>query len=436
MSYKNVPKPLAFDYNRQMIWLRKGFVHFLSVVLSVVLLICLIGGATAIGFNNNLSHPDKLESWLVSSKIYDHLVSAILDQAQKSSANNGGSGTISLSDPAVKQAAGKAFSPELLRSSANTILDSNYNWLAGKKARPDFNIDLSSAKQNFAKLVGQYATTHLGNLLVCSTAQLTQIQIPIDPLSVNCRPVTLNPQDEGARVAQEINNNSDFLSDPIITAGSLNQTLKSNQSQPYYQKLSRVPGIYQIGLKLPWILGGLALLSTLGIVFIAPQRRRGVRRVGVVLLEAGLILIAVKFVADTLVNKFEGKVFRGNTLASQLKQSISDLLHQIETQLAKTDLWFGIFFLVVAILIFVILFKTRQRTAKPKTPETFSGVGTNTTRESPQTDASDIRLAFRRRQPTGGTTDLKQMPPKPTPVVTPPPIGKNPPPPKRPRLIQ
>ena len=71
---------------------------------------------------------------------------------------------------------------------------------------------------------------------------------------------------EGDRVAQEINGNSDFLNNPVITAGSLNQDQFSQggnnaapQGQPYYKKLSWAPKLYQIGRQLPWIFGGLAL---------------------------------------------------------------------------------------------------------------------------------------------------------------------------------
>jgi len=420
---------VAFDYNRQMIWLRKGFVYLLSIVL----LVCLLGLAGVTGVSRNLSHPDKLENWLTASKIYDHLTAAVLNQSQKSGNDNSGSGSVSLSDPAVQQAAQTAFSPVLLQDSVNSFLNSNYAWLAGKTATPEFNIDLSSAKQNFAKLVGQAAATHLAALPVCTPAQLAQISIPVDSLSITCRPVTLSPQAENARITQSVNGSSDFLSNPVITASSVNQTQKSSPSQPYYQKLSWAPKAYQLSLKLPWILGALVLLSTLGIVFIAPEKRRGVRRVGIVLMEAGIILIIEKLVADALIKKLENRAVHGNSLASQLQQPISDLLHRIEIQLVQNYLWFGISFLLIALVIFVILFKTRQqRAAKPKTPKaSFDDTAT-----TPQTDARNIRLAPRYRQPSEDTTDLQPMAPKPTPAGTPPPIGKNPPRPKPPRLIQ
>jgi hypothetical protein len=403
-----------------MIWLRKGFVHLLSIVL----LVSLVGGVAAISFDRSLSHPGKLESWLADSKIYDRLPAAALVQTQKSGIDSG-AGSISLSDPAVRQAAQTAFSPDLLRQSADTFLDSNYAWLAGKTATPSFSIDLSSAKQNFAKLVGQAAAAHLASLPACTPAQLAQLSIPVDSLSVSCRPAILTAQAEGARITESVGNSNDLLSDPVVTAGSLNQNLKSSQNQPYYKKLSWAPKAYRTALKLPWILGGLALLSGLGIVFIAPSRRRGARRIGAVLLLAGIILVIEKLVADALVKKFANTTLH-NTLASQLKQPISDFLHKGEPQLVQPYLWFGVLFLVAGVAILAYIFKTRGRNAKPKTPGPDPD-------DSP-TNADDIRLAPR-RQPSGAAGGLKPMPPQPTPDGTPP-IGKNPPPPKRPRLIQ
>jgi hypothetical protein len=413
-----------------MIWLRKGFVSLLSVIL----LVGLLGFVSSTNFNHNLANPSKLKSWLVSSKFYDHLVPVELAQAQQSSQQNGNDSSIPLSDPAVKQAAEQAFPTSLLESSANAFLDSNYGWLGGKAAAPDFNIDLSDAKQQFGDLVGQAAETHLASLPVCSDAQLAQLTIPIDSLSVTCRPATLSPQAENSRISQAIDSSDDILSDPVITPTSLNQDIQisqASQGQPYYQKLSWAPKLYQTLRKLPLIMAGLALLSALGIVFIAPTRRRGARRIGVILVEAGLVLLIEKLAADELVKKFATMTIHNQTL-SQFKQPLNDLLRQAEPQLVKLYLWFGLLFLVAGVATLAVLFKTRHGSTKPKPPIPIAGPP----QDSPL-EASDIQLAPRHHQPSAGATDLQPTPPRPTPTPSnPQPLGKTPPRPKRPRLIQ
>ena len=406
-----------------MIWVRKGVVHLLSLVLFA----CLVGGVGAINFSLHLGNPHKLEQWLADSKIYDHVVGSALDQAQKSSNSDGSPGSVTLNDRAVQQAADTAFSPELLRTSANTFLDGNYAWLTGKTATPEFNINLVPAKQKFAELVAQAAETHLNSVPVCTSQQLAQLPIPADPLTISCRPATLDPKAERTRVTQEVNGNNDFLGNPTITASSL------NQGRPYYQKLSYAPKIYQLGLKLPWILGSLAFLSILGIVYIAPGRRQGVRRVGVVLLEAGVVLIALKFAADALVSRLETKLSHGNTLISQLKQPVSDLLNRLETQLTRNDLWFGIAFVVIALIIFGFLFKTRQSSGKPKASGN-SPESRDTALETTRADSDSRPLAS--RYSSGEVTKLEPISGKPGSPSPPTPLGKNPPKPKRPNLIQ
>lgn len=428
-----------------MIWLRKGFVF----ILSVLLLVALVGGVAALNVNRDLANPARLESRLAASGIYDRLTAVALQQAEKSSSNSSDSGTISLSDPAVQQAAASVFSPALIEQSVNTFLNGNYDWLSGKKAVPDYNIDLTSAKESFAKQVGQAVQTHLTGLPVCSPQQLAQLSIPVDPLLVNCRPITLDPRAEGDRVAQEINSNSSFLGNPVITAASLNQSsqnsdgsqagggqVNSQPSQPYYQKLSWAPEAYQIGLKLPWILGGLALLCALGIVFISLTRRRGARRIGVVLLLAGLILIGTKFLADALVNRFAGIAIK-DPMLSTLKQSLNGLLHKIEPPLVRGYLLFGIAFVIIAAVIFIALLRSRRQTPKSakKTPVAPPSAVADAPRATPP--ARSIDRPAPQRQPSAPLLGKPDYEPTPSPSSKPlAPLGKKPPRRKPPKLIQ
>jgi len=429
---ETVPKTVGFDYNGVMIWLRKGFVHFLAFLL----LVSLVGGVAAMGVNRTLA-PAKLETLLANSKIYDNVTASVLQQAEKSSSDGGNSGSVSLNDPLVRQAAESAFSPSLIQQSVNTFINDNYSWLSGKQPSPDFKIDLSSAKQDFAQQVGQAVQARLATLPVCSAQQLAQLSIPVDLMSVNCRPPTLDPKTEAAQVAQEVNDSSDFLSNPVITAASLNQNelgqASSSQGQPYYKKLSWAPKAYQVGLKLPWIFGGLALLSAMGIFFIAPARRRGGRRIGAVLLVAGLVLIGLKLVADASINKFASISVKG-ALGSDFKQPLSDFMRQLEPQLVRSYLPFGIIFVVAAIVIFIVLFRSRQGRNKPPTHGIRSEGGPEA--DNAPIGASNLRLAPH-REPPASAPEIPGLGPNPAPPSKPlPPIGKNPPRPRPPRLIQ
>ncbi|MEK7059238.1 MAG: hypothetical protein AAB971_00555 [Patescibacteria group bacterium] len=413
-------------------WLRKGFVGLLSIIL----LITLVGIASTANLVHNLSQPNKLEAWLHDSKLYDHVVASALDQS-KNSDNSGGSGSISPSDPEVSQAAVDAFSPQLIEQGVNTFLNSNYAWLSGKTDKPDFVIDLSDAKQQFAKRVGDAAYKHLASIPVCTSAQLEQIQLPANPLTVNCRPAELSPQTESARVAEEISNN-DFLSKPVITASNLSQGEQGGSSKPYYEKLSVAPKAYRLALFAPLILSVLAPLLALGIVFMSRDRRKGVRRVGIIILEAGIILLATKFVADFSVNRLQAKLLNDPSL-SQLKQPLSDFIHQVESQLVQFNLLFGILFVVLAVVIFVILFRAKAQ--KPK-PRNAASQLDNAVAANEPAPSQDTLPAPRSRSPQPSSSqpasDLadRLKPRSPAKPTGPPSLGKNPPRRKPPRLVQ
>jgi hypothetical protein len=342
-----------------MIRVRKGIVYLLSLSL----LVTLVGTAVATSANQTLGKPKKVETYLAQSKLYDHFVAYTADQAKKTSGDGDQSGSVSLSDAAVQTAAKSAFSPQLIQKSVNTFIDSNYAWLEGKTATPNFTIDLSSQKQTFAQKVGEYVKTYTAGLPVCTDAQAAQQQ-NTDPLAATCRPAALTPEDAGAQTTQRLSTTSDFLSNPIITASSINP--KGNQqSKPYYQKLSRLPQLYRLATKLPFIFGGLSILSALGVIFIMPERRKGVRRVGIVLLASGIILVAMKFIADFGFKQMEHRVFNSASIG-QLQQSLTDFGHRVESSMVRTDLIFGIVFLLLALVILGILFRTRQKSDKPK----------------------------------------------------------------------
>jgi hypothetical protein len=345
-----------------MIWLRKATTYFLSVIL----LLSLLGVALATSADTAFSHPAKIETWLSQSNIYNHFVAQVTSQAQNSTGGNNSS--VALTDVAVQQAAESAFTPQLLQQDASIFLNSNYAWLEGKTSVPNFSINLGPAKQTFAQTVGSYVTTYLNSLPACTTAQLTQLGSVqnADPLSLSCRPATLNPQTEGAQVTQQLATSSSFLSDPVLTADNISPTQNHQVRQPYYQRLASAPKLYRAAVHLPLVLTIVALLSALGISFMAVTRRRGLRRIGEVLLIAGILLMLVKFVADKVFNRLEKQVFN-NSSVGQLQQSLTDFAHRVESQLVKVDLWFGVGFVLFAVIILGYLLVTRRR--QPKTPK-------------------------------------------------------------------
>jgi hypothetical protein len=422
-------------------WARKGFVH----VLALLLLVSLLAGAATFSIKNGLSQPEKIKDWLSDSRIYDKAVSAALSQAQADSAKTGDL-PIALNSSIAQQAANQSFSVELVQDSTNSIIDANYAWLNGKSPKPEFSIDLSQQKKDFAEKIGQYVTDHLNSLPICNTGQLAQLQIPINSLTVSCRPSTLDPKTEGTRIASEVEGSTSFLGTPVVTADSIGGDLNS-QSEPYYKKLDQLPMAYQRLKIAPIVLALVAVVLAFGVAFIHPSRRKGYRRVAVVFTLAGLALIASKFLADKAADNISSHVLSSSTKAD-LNQPLISFLHKAESQVTTINLAYGILFLIIAGLIFGSLLASRQ--SRPKSPKKQKPAKAEPQPDADQPETDDDDEDFRPDMPSGPATGIGSRMRQPRPAG-PPPLSKpaarpttdlkptpksQSRPPKRPRLIQ
>ena len=331
-------------------------------VLSLVLFISLLSLALSTSSNIALTHPAKIKSWLNQSNLYGNFVADAIKQAQKSTGSDASG--ISLNDAAVQQIAHSTFSSQLLQNDVDSFVDSNYAWLEGKSSSPNFRIELTDAKQAFAVKVGDYVETYLKNLNVCSDAQTSELstQNP-DPLTLPCRPVGMIPSTVAAQVTDEIANSDTFLSDPVITASNIDPKA-DGENQPYYQNLSGLPSVYQLGTKLPIIAGVIALASAIGVVLIPKRHRNGWKVLAGVLAFSGVVLVITKFASTLAFDQIQKAVFNEKGVG-QLQKSLTTFLHLAQNQLVKIDLLFGVAYLALALLIVIFIYVSRQRQLTP-----------------------------------------------------------------------
>lgn len=335
-----------------------------AYLLAVVLFASLLGLATAVNFERTLGEPAQVKQLLRDSGVYDKAVSAALDKSQADALREGNDSSIQLDHTIVQQAAKRSFTPQLLEENTDQFIDANYDWLAGRTQAPEFALDLSDAKKTFARLAGEYTAARLMTLPACTDQELSQLQLPVDPMSVRCLPATIDPDREGARLTAEIGN-SNFLTEPVITPETLGRD-KNSSSKPYYQQLSDAPKIYQLSQKLPIILAVLALLMALLIILVSPVRRKGWRRVAVVLLVSGLLLIGLVLAGGAAVSQAESRLT--DSVSSQLSEPRRDFLQHLQDRMNGVNLVFGGAYAVIALLILARLYMTRQRGTETAVP--------------------------------------------------------------------
>lgn len=336
-------------------WVRLLFAYLFCLIL----FISLINVAFSTSEHAALTNQPKIENWISQSGFYANLQKTITDQARNAISNDltGGS---TISSSVINDAAQSAFPQSALQQAVHEFISSNYSWLEGKSGIPDFKIDLSTSKVAFADEIAQTAiVNHLKNLPTCTATSQSAQLLAANPLLLSCKPANINPETEAAQVGIQIANSNGYISSPVITASTISAK-GSNGGELYYVKFSKAPKIYQTVNKLPLILSVVSLLSMIIIFFVSRTRRIGMKRIGIVLLLSGLLLVADKFVSDALFNRYKDQAFSGlnNGL---LQHSLINFVHYIETELVKIDLWFGVGYLVVAVLILGTIFFTRNK---------------------------------------------------------------------------
>lgn len=301
-----------------------NFVRKSVLVLTTALFIALLfATALDMGVIRVISQPSNIKQILADSGAYNSAVNSVLAQSGKISTSDG---SVSLTDPTIRAAANSTFTPQFVRSNTETVIDSIYAWLNGKTTSPNFNIDLSGGKSQFASAAAQAVQTRVAGLPVCTPANELS---SFDALSSSCLPRGVTPSAVADEVQADIVSGTGFLDQPVINANSLKST-RSNQSV-FADQLKSAPQQYQRVKKTPVIFAILTLLAAAAIIFLSSSRRKGLRRVGIVLLIVGLLMLVFAWGLNECVAKVTPKIKVDNSVVqTDLRNLITDISQKID----------------------------------------------------------------------------------------------------------
>lgn len=237
--------------------LRLLFQLELSVWIVVATLVLLIGSAAPI------------KQTLGSTNFYDQVVDTVLKQSAQAT----GQGAIPLDNETVRGLIKDVFSSDQLRTYTENVVDGTYAWLEGKSEEPSFRIDLTAARTNIATGVANKAATRLATLPACTKVPTGQL----DPFSIECLPPGINIEAEKQRIINEMLSHKDFLPETVITADKLP---KGPDGKTFAESHQNVPEIFQLIKNLPMLLVASAALTAGLIIWLANEKRRGIRTVG------------------------------------------------------------------------------------------------------------------------------------------------------------
>jgi len=322
-----------------------------------------------------LHSPAKIKGWVNDSGIYTNVVDAALSQAQKSAKNSGDE--LPIKNPGVQKAAKNAFSPKVLQKDTENVIDGTYHWLQGKSPQPDFKIDLSGPKKNFANGIGDYLRQRAKTLPACTFGQ---IPTSTDVFKINCIPPGF---DTNATIQQQVDklaNSKDFLGDPVITAKTLKASKNGDpladqielvgEPVPFFEndKVKLVPKAYQKATWSPWLVGGLALLGVVIIIFLHDERRRSMKRVARIVLPMGVLLIFTGIAVMQIAKRGEAQIHLKGEGVSQLQPAVIKLINSVTGSLAHVYIWFGVAYALFGISLLVAV-KLWMKPVKPTETE-------------------------------------------------------------------
>lgn len=288
------------------------------IIFSAALVVLLFGLAFDAGLMHSVGNPANVKKVLSNSGVYDSVVSSALNQARSIST---ATGNIPLNDPRVQAAAESAIPPAQVKIYANQVIDSVYGWLKGQTATPNFQIDLSGAKANFADNLAETVQERANSLPVCTDTTAPNF----DAYSAKCLPPGVTPAQAASSVRDQILNGQGFLDKTVISARDVK---KSGTNQSIFStQLKQLPMNYQRFRSAPIIISILAVLAAIGVVFLSSSRRRGTKRVGLALAGVGIFILL-----------FAWGLNRATTHVLVPKISLDNATAQKKTRTVVTDL--------------------------------------------------------------------------------------------------
>ncbi len=282
-------------------FLRKIFVSLCAALLSASLF-SLAWSHVAVA---TVGNRQTIKGWLDKSDAYSKVVDIAITKLEEST-KEGGQSDIPVDDPQIRETVRKAFTSDLLKQNVETFLDGTYSWLERDAENLEFRMDFTAAKQQLADGLAEYVKTRATSLPVC-----TPNQIPEDfsGFSESCRPSNVSPDQVAEKIRSEILTGKGFLENPVITADNIKVTDENGATIPLsgssQAQVSR--DAYNLSTKAPAIFAVTAFVLALGVIFLSHDRLAGVKRVGIVLLTTGVILLIAFAALGAVANFVESK---------------------------------------------------------------------------------------------------------------------------------
>lgn len=283
--------------------------------LAVALLIyfpLLLTFANVFSFNRTIARPEVVKQNLKQAGVYGALSKFILEQTQKNPEVTG--------SPIITKSVEQVVTPEGVQSVAEPTIDNIYAWLNDPQGKAPLAVAIEPLKKKLIETVNENLKQQLSGLPACTKASPARTS---DPLTINCIPPGTSVESLLAQVQQQlasqnvlpqsdtVNLNGDTPENPvspeIAQPDATAQPVNNKPASPVdTQSLQLLAKIYRITKASEPYLIGLVVLATIGIIALSRPFTQGVKRLGKLIIPAGLILFFTAWVTNIFATKYFG----------------------------------------------------------------------------------------------------------------------------------
>ncbi len=243
--------------------------------------------ALVISTNSVIGTPDSIKAALRESDVYPVLSSRIVEsfanKAQEMPETK-------LNQKAIDDAFAKTITPSLVQNNVENIISGMYSWLDGSTSTPTFNVNVGDIQQQIINNLGDASVTRLKGLPACTVEQLQQLDANnVDPFTIPCNPPGLDLAQLRKQFQAQVDTSGNTKSNDSTNISA--DKMVNSAGQNVFSQADYVPKLFQLGQKLPWIFGLMAILSSVAIVYFNKPRKQGIQSIAIMAIVAGILLL-------------------------------------------------------------------------------------------------------------------------------------------------
>lgn len=277
------------------------------VFLSLAVLVfgpLLFSAAVITSYNRTVGHPGFVKETLREARLYENLHAMAIYNFEQA--------TPDTTNEVVIGAYRKTVTPEVIQTAFEQVIDDTYAWMNGDNNEPTFSVDVTPIKLAFVESLEQELTKQATALPVC-TPDTAPASLDSSVLDATCLPPGTNVQAAVNQAIDEFLASNSVLSYDEINADTVfRQVAESSDDESADSSEAIVGGQAQ---NLDWlakahrtlkrialyIVAAGVLCVTTAIILLSKTRLHGVRKVGVLFVLNGLLLLALAILVQMLI---------------------------------------------------------------------------------------------------------------------------------------